>query len=641
MGYLEKSKEELIAELQELHQNYDSLKALYDIDIAKRKQIEESNLKLNRTYAFISQINQSFVRIRDKDTLFQETCQIAIEHGKFQMAWIGLVDEETKLVNPITFAGNEDGYLSIINKISVSDQPEGRGPTGTAIREGKHFICNDIANEPRMAPWRDEALKRGFRSSIALPVIFFGKVIGAFSLYAPIVNFFDKEEIVLLDEVTDDISFALESIELERNRQQAELLLNEKNEEIEAQNEEFLQINEELNQTNQELISAKEKAEESDRLKTAFLQNMSHEIRTPMNAIMGFASLLPNNYNNKSKLEKFSEIINQRSNDLLDIINDILDIAKIESGQLPINIEECNLTALFSELSSFFTEYQHRIEKQKIKFSLQSHCGPLVILIDKVKLKQIFINLINNAFKFTNEGKIEGGCIFDENQKLVFYVSDTGIGIPPDKQNIVFERFAQLPQDLKKNIGGTGLGLSIVKGLVSLLGGNIWLESEPCKGSTFSFTVSYITAQPFRQEETAKEKNTSKNILNNTVLIVEDDYYNAEYIKEILADTGLKILRAENGREAVELSINQPVDLVLMDICLPDMDGYEATRIIRKHKPGLKIIAQTAYASNDERQKALNAGCNDYISKPTSKDLLLSMINQHLLFTEDKNKIKA
>jgi PAS domain S-box-containing protein len=254
-----------------------------------------------------------------------------------------------------------------------------------------------------------------------------------------------------------------------------------------------------------ELIKAKERAEESDRLKTAFLQNMSHEIRTPMNAIMGFSSLLADYYNDKPKLEQFSEIINLRCNDLLEIINDILAISKIESGQLPVNYEVCNLDGLFAELADFFTEHQKRIGKQYIKFELRALCRPseYTIITDKVKLRQIFINLINNAFKFTETGKIEGGCKFDSNGDPVFYVSDTGIGIPTDKQDIIFERFVQLPQDRDFSYGGTGLGLSIVKGLITLLGGRIWLESEPenpeegkTGGTTFYFSIPFQKNQP-------------------------------------------------------------------------------------------------------------------------------------------------
>jgi PAS domain S-box-containing protein len=386
----------------------------------------------------------------------------------------------------------------------------------------------------------------------------------------------------------------------------------------------------ELQNTRDELLAAKEHAEESDRLKTAFLQNMSHEIRTPMNAIMGFSDLLIENYNNKSKLEKFSEIITLRCNDLLDIVNDILDIAKIESGQLPITKEDCSLNELFTELTSFFQEYQKRIGKQQIKFSLQALCDPTenTIITDKVKLKQIFINLISNAFKFTNTGTIAGGCKVGKNNELVFYVSDSGIGIHPDKHEYIFERFTQIKHTKNLAYGGTGLGLSIVKGLVELLGGKIWLESEPEKGTTFYFSFPYKTSHIAPHESIIIEQNQAFHFSGKTILIVEDDRYNTEYIKEILSDTGLNIIHTEFGLEAVHIAISQPLDLVLMDIQLPDMNGYEATSQIKKHKPNLGIIAQTAYAA--DKQKALDAGCNDYISKPLKRNLLLNMINKQL-----------
>ena len=387
------------------------------------------------------------------------------------------------------------------------------------------------------------------------------------------------------------------------------------------------------------LVVAKEKAEESDRLKSAFLQNMSHEIRTPMNAIMGFSGLLVKNYNNKPKLEKFSEIIGLRCNDLLDIINDILDISKIESGQLTVNNEEGDLQELFSELTTFFSEYQIKLGKQHIKFKMQPLYLPCenIICTDKVKLKQILINLIGNAFKFTESGKIECSCKLENNESLSFYVSDTGIGIPKDKQQKVFERFSQLQNGNNKAIGGTGLGLPIVKGLVQLLGGNIWLESETADqsanksgGSTFFFTIPYKTTK-IKQKNTNKMENTEEyKFANKTILIVEDDQYNLEYLQEILSQTGLSIISVSYGNEAVKIALSKKVDLILMDIRLPDFDGYEATRQIKQHKPDIKIIAQTAYASLDEKEKALDAGCSDYISKPMDKNALLSIIKKNL-----------
>jgi signal transduction histidine kinase/CheY-like chemotaxis protein len=411
--------------------------------------------------------------------------------------------------------------------------------------------------------------------------------------------------------------------QLEESFKQLEIKENE----LELQNKELINLNHQLQ-------IEKEKAQESDRLKTAFLQNVSHEIRTPMNAIMGFSKLLSKNYNNKPKLEKFSVIINQRCKDLLDIINDLLDIAKIESGQLTFKMEECNLKELFDELIAFYTEYQKRIGKQHIQLNLQdlSTLTNHTIISDKVKLKQIFINLINNAFKFTNIGKIEGACKIDDHDKLIFYVSDTGIGIPDEKQQLVFDRFAQLSPGEDRLVSGTGLGLSIVKGLVELMGGEIWLESKIGVGTTFYFSLPYIQTKIEVESNRTELVGKFQEIVlqNKTILIVEDDNYNAEYLKEILTYTQLNVLLARNGKEAVDIAIKQPVDLILMDVNLPDFNGYEAITQIKKLKPDIKVIVQTAYASVDEKQKAMGFGSNNYISKPIDQELLLSLISNHL-----------
>ncbi len=241
----------------------------------------------------------------------------------------------------------------------------------------------------------------------------------------------------------------------------------------------------------EELILAKERAEESDRLKTAFLNNISHEIRTPMNAIIGFSRLILSEYNNKQKLEEYSQIIIKSCTDLLEIIDGIIDMAKIEAGKLLVNYSNCSLNALFNEFTFFYSEYKKRIGKQHIEFKLQpfSDSSDLIIKTDPLKLKQILNNLINNAFKFTEEGKITGGCKFDESQNIVFFVSDTGIGIPEDMQPVIFQRFIKSNQNNRQFREGTGLGLAIAKELVDLLGGKIWLKSEPLKGSTFYFSL--------------------------------------------------------------------------------------------------------------------------------------------------------
>ncbi len=381
-----------------------------------------------------------------------------------------------------------------------------------------------------------------------------------------------------------------------------------------------------------DLIKAKEHAEESDRLKTAFLQNMSHEIRTPMNAIMGFSSLLIDNYGNNQKLEQFSSIINQRCRDLLDIINDILDIAKIESGQLTLNIEVCKLEDLFSELNMFFIAYQNKIGKQHLAFNMHisEHEPKYIIKTDKIKLKQILINLISNSFKFTEFGSVDCGYKILDNY-IEFYVSDTGVGISPDNHDFIFERFSQVSNSSPKNIGGTGLGLPIVKGLTNLLGGKLWLTSLPDKGTTFYFTIPLILSEFLPIEPIEVVNDSELRFTNKTILIVEDDFYNAQFLNEILSGKGLNIISVANAEKAIAVVENQNIDLILMDIRLPGMNGYEATRIIKKSNPKIKVIAQTAYAAQDEFQKAIDAGCIDYLSKPTKRELLLSKLIKYLV----------
>lgn len=375
-----------------------------------------------------------------------------------------------------------------------------------------------------------------------------------------------------------------------------------------------------------DLILAKEKAEENDRLKTAFLHNMSHEIRTPLNAIMGFADLLPEYFNDPERLKRFTEIIKQRGNDLIDLIDDILDVSRIESGVLTLSPEPCNLSDFFNDLEHEFIEYQSRANKTDIdfKFQISDKLQGLVVEIDSSKIKQILTNLVGNAFKFTAAGRVEIGCHPEEGGMLSFYVSDTGIGIAKELHNSIFSRFFQAEHHNAQVYGGTGLGLSIVSGLVQIMGGNIWLDSEIGKGSTFYFTVPFRNVISYHNETEAPDKESADQPSEMSVLIVEDDFYNAEYLKEVLSDTGFSIFHTSTGLQAIELCSSREIDLILMDIRLPDMTGYEATSRIKQIHPEIKIIAQTAYALPGEKEKALESGCVDYISKPIRRDLLLS-----------------
>jgi len=383
---------------------------------------------------------------------------------------------------------------------------------------------------------------------------------------------------------------------------------------------------------NEELIKAKEKAEESNRLKTEFLNNMSHEIRTPMNGIMGFADMLDKPDLSNEKRKYFSKIIQNSSRQLLRIIDDILEISTLETKQEKLNETEFCLNDLLMQLFSIFNL---KSKERNIPFYLKKalHDDQSYIVSDKTKLNKILSNLLENALKFTSEGFIEFGY-YIKKVNLILYVKDTGIGISPKNHTIVFERFSQEDKDISSKHGGLGLGLSICKENAQLLGGDISLESEKGKGSTFYVTIPY---KPARIENDNTKKSLyeiKKSAEKYTILVAEDEEVNYLYIEVLFEDEidgNYKLIHAKNGKEAVEIcTIENNIDLVLMDIKMPIMNGHEATEKIKEKYPNLPIIAQTAYSTESDKQLALKHGCDDFISKPINKEKLFGLINKYL-----------
>ncbi len=384
----------------------------------------------------------------------------------------------------------------------------------------------------------------------------------------------------------------------------------------------------------QEIIKAKEKAEESDRLKSTFLANMSHEIRTPMNAIIGFSELLLDPDFDDTKKAEFTRLIQRRSYDLLRIIEDILDISKIEVGQLNVVMAPVKVVNILKELNEFYQGYLKTDDEKpgvSIILSVPDELDNTIIKTDTQRLKQVLSNLIDNAIKFTKEGLIEFGITKGENSEIIFFVKDTGIGIRPDKQAIIFDRFRQAEdRSSTRKYGGTGLGLSIVKGILELFHSRIWLESEEGNGSTFYFNYSLNGDGEVHDVSQAKAEMPS--VLNGrAILIVEDDRLNALYLKELLSKYHINLLHAGSGQEALLIVNGHPeINIILMDIRLPDTNGLILTQSIKKIKPGMVIIAQTAYASASDAKDCLDAGCEDYISKPINPQKLIEILNKYL-----------
>ncbi|MCX6281243.1 MAG: PAS domain S-box protein [Bacteroidetes bacterium] len=950
-------------------------------DITGQKKSELLLRKLNRTYALLSEINQLIVRVHQQQELFEAACNIIVSHGGFRMAWIGLLDPETKQVKPVAFAGQAGDYLERLH-IILNESEHGQGPTAAALLTGNHVVANDIASDPRMSPWREDALKLGYHASAVFPFKISGKFRGTLNLYAPEGNFFDDEELKLLDEMTADIGFAIEFIEeeQERKRIEKELYENEqrlssiyntvddvifhlaiegegkyrfisinqafcnktglsqeqvvgktinevipepsltivlgkykqainekstvlweetsdyptgrmigtvsitpvvsengvcknlvgsvhditerkrveenlkrlasivqssedaiigknldgiiaswnkgaeklygysesevigksisllippgKNDEIpeildriksdqviehyettrcrkdgreiqisltispifnpegkiiaastiardithRKQAEKALQesrahldlalrsasmgvwswdiIEDKRNFDNQvchllgidpatfagtaaeffaaihpddreiiikalsltieqnipyepeyravwpdgsihfmnsrgglvrddegnplringilwdvtehklfeeELIKAKEKAQESDRLKSAFLANMSHEIRTPMNGILGFANLLKEPHLSDAQQQQYIGIIEKSGDRMLSIINDIVSISKIESGQMEVSLSVINVNEQIEFIYDFF---KPEIEKKGLKMYDKNNLlsKESIIKTDREKLYAILTNLVKNAIKFTQAGSIEIGC---ERKAgfLEFFVKDTGQGVPQQQKEIIFQRFRQ-GNDLSARYNeGAGLGLSITKAFVKILGGKIWLQSTPGKGSVFSFTLPYTI--PSESDAAINEipavPGTTNQGNNLKILIAEDDEISKNLIAFVLHKTGNEFLQAETGVEAVEACRKNPdIDLILMDIRMPVLDGHEATRQIREFNKDVIIIAQTAYGLEGDKEKSIAAGCNDYISKPINIDVFRELINKYV-----------
>ncbi len=411
----------------------------------------------------------------------------------------------------------------------------------------------------------------------------------------------------------------------ERKKVQDQLIM--LNKKLAAQNEEYESLNEELRQTNEELYRAKEKAEESNTLKSAFLANISHEIRTPMNGIMGFAELLRNPSLTGDKQTEFVNVIKQSGNRMLNIINDLIDISKIEAGQTEIQLKKTNINTIINELYSFFIP---ETEEKNLQLSFNKGLPDekCIIQTDKTKFNQILSNLLKNAIKYTNEGSITFGYN-KKKEKLIFYVSDTGVGIPNEYHDSIFDRFRQAEITIPGTQEGAGLGLSISKAYIEMLGGEIWIESQKEKGSTFYFTIPYNPpSKRIMKKISSVISQHHPNISGLKILIAEDDKTSFILIEEIIGAYDVKLVHAEDGQEAVDIVQRDPsIDLVLMDIKLPVMDGYEATREIKKIRPDLPVIAQTAFAYKEDKQKAFDAGCNEYISKPLQPEELLRLIS--------------
>jgi len=389
-----------------------------------------------------------------------------------------------------------------------------------------------------------------------------------------------------------------------------------------------------LKKIENDLKKAKQEAESANKYKNHFLSNMSHEIRTPINSIIGFSELMKNESLSFQKRNKYSEIIEENSQALLRLIDDIIDVAKIEANELKIRKEACSLGDVMSELELTYNNFLRR--KQKPNLEIVFHIPDVdhhdTIFTDAYRLKQILNNLFINALKYSETGKIEIGYTIVNENKLRFFVSDTGSGIPPNRIKTIFKRYNYDEQSTLNESPGTGLGLSICKDLALLLGGDISVKSIEGEGSVFYLTLPYDKIKIPMSRTPAKTSSQARyNFSNYTIMIAEDIPYNFEYLSSILQRTGANVIWAKDGIDVLKLYKSSKIDLILMDIQLPEISGYEATAQIRQTDKQLPIIAQTAYAMAEDKKKCLDAGCNDVLVKPIRMDEVLTIVAKYLL----------
>ena len=381
----------------------------------------------------------------------------------------------------------------------------------------------------------------------------------------------------------------------------------------------------------------KRKADQSNKLKSYFLANISHEIRTPMNSILGFSGLLRDGSLPEEEKLHYIDIIHKSGKHLLDLIDDIIDLARIEAGQIIVNARPLPLDILMQDVYDIFSLELKDVKKNvELVMKLPEGARAGTILADETRLRQILMNLVGNAIKFTDSGIVEFGYRITDAGKLLFFISDTGIGISHEHTNHVFQQFKQADDSHTRKYGGAGLGLSISKKLINLMGGDIWLETKLGEGTTFYFDMQYRSAGDAesgkeRIEPGVADMKGRDRWKNRTVLIVEDDNNSYRFLERVMTRYGIHVIRSVNGLEAVEICrSNSNIDCVLMDIQLPFISGNEAAKMIRQIRIDLPIIAQSGNAYETDRNASIQAGCNDFITKPILHDKLLSILDRYL-----------
>lgn len=565
------------------------------VDITELKLAESSARRMNRSLRVLSSAHTGLETLHDKPTYLARVCEAAISAGGYLAALVVIANRDT--AKSVRFAAAAGPAANAVRAIPLSwdeTRDSGRGPFGQAVRSGRPQAVRDWREQPSPTFWRDHADRLGIRSSIALPLIVDGEVLGTLSLFAGEPNSFGAEDVPPLVELAHEVSGVLEMLRSRRLR---------------------------------------DEAEGANRAKSEFLANMSHEIRTPLNAILGFNYLLRRGKVTSQQAEHL-EKVETASRHLLALVNDILDLSKIEAGGVQLESADFDLSAVCDAVESIVSD---SVRAKGLTFQMDLGTVPLALRGDATRLRQALLNLVSNAVKFTEAGSIVLRAATADSAgdrvRLKFEVTDTGIGLEEEHLVRLFQPFQQADSSVTRKYGGTGLGLAITRRLAGLMGGDCGATSVPGAGSTFWFTASFRrgTAPPLpmlRKPSLEAEELIRQRHAGARLLVAEDNLVNQEVLLAMLERVGLQADVASDGAKAVAMMNACAYKLVLMDMQMPGMGGIEATQVIRAsdlvHQP--RIIALTASAFEDDRAACTAAGMDDFISKPVDADVLYARV---------------
>lgn len=566
-------------------------------DITNQLAAEANMLRLNRALRLLGEGNMALLRVHNEQELLDAICSLVTTVGGYKMVWIGYPEQGSdKLIIPVAESGAEPGYLS---KVRISwDETEdiGRGPSGKAMQTGKPQINHDVMANPDMAPWRDMAMKYGYNSSVALPLICEGVTLGILTIYATEPYAFIEREMSVLEELAANLAFGIHSLRERQERRAAEL---------------------------------------ASKTKSSLLANMSHEIRTPVSAITGMGQLLARTELTPRQREMV-ERVNVASEHLLNVINDILDLSKIDAGKFALQERDIDLDRLISETVEMVQD-EPRAKGVELRV-LPSDAKFPPLIGDPLRLRQSLLNYLSNAIKFTEKGSITVRTVLLEDQAdaivVRIEVKDTGIGIAADALPRLFAAFEQAESSDSSKIQGTGLGLAITRALARLMGGDAGAESSPGQGSLFWFTVRLRKgARPSIERASENhgqaERELATRFAGRHILVVDDNAVNREIASAMLTEfAAQQVDLATNGQEAVEKVAANSYDLILMDLQMPVMNGEEASRQIKALPNGatVPILAVTADVQPEDRKRCLDAGMSDFISKPFKSEEFFATI---------------